>query len=173
LIRDAVTRALAIPWPRPVRGLLERLVMSNLLQRIFVPHFKVGVVGLIFNERGELLLFRHTYRHGYPWGLPSGFMEPGEQPAEALHREIGEEAGVDAQIDRVVYAYTDTKRALLNLVFFGSSSAGQLQPRGEISDAEYYALDALPLLLPDQKYLIDVFAQESNIEAAGIGPEFF
>lgn len=54
-----------------------------------------AVVGLIFNEKGELLFTRRAIEPHYGMlDLPGGFIEPMEVAEDALVREIKEELGV-------------------------------------------------------------------------------
>ncbi len=55
----------------------------------------LGVRGVVENERGEVLMVRHTYVDG--WFLPGGGVERGEPAEEALARELVEEAGVQLE----------------------------------------------------------------------------
>jgi ADP-ribose pyrophosphatase YjhB (NUDIX family) len=78
----------ALPTSEILRGSLVWLITQK---------FLVGVVGVVLNDVGQILLVKHTYREKYPWGLPSGWLKRGEQPMEALKREIKEETGYVAK----------------------------------------------------------------------------
>jgi 8-oxo-dGTP diphosphatase len=54
------------------------------------PRFLIGVMALIRDEQGRVLILEHTYRREYPWGLPGGYLQPREEPAEGLRREVDE-----------------------------------------------------------------------------------
>ncbi len=59
---------------------------------------RVIVVGLVRNDRDELLLTRMSDDRGvFPgqWGLTGGGIEPGERMEDALRREIREEVGLE------------------------------------------------------------------------------
>ena len=64
--------------------------------------FLVAVIGIVLDERDQLMLFRHSYRPFAPWRLPSGFLQDGETFAESITREIREETGLEIEVDRVL-----------------------------------------------------------------------
>lgn len=37
--------------------------------------FLVAVLGIITNDKGQILLLKHEYREEQPWGIPGGWME--------------------------------------------------------------------------------------------------
>jgi len=133
------------------------------LEAALLPHLLVGVVGLITNERGEVLLLRHTYRREYPWGLPTGFLEHGEQPLDALRRELSEETGLTVSLSPTPWVYSEPDRRLLNIVYSGSV-LGRPGIRGsaEVSEGRFFACDQLPQMIPDQRRLV-----ESHFRAGG------
>lgn len=60
--------------------------------------FRVIVVGLVQNERGDYLICRMPKDRGvFPdqWGLAGGGIEEGERMETALHRELREELGIE------------------------------------------------------------------------------
>ncbi|MFN3178688.1 MAG: NUDIX hydrolase [Thermus sp.] len=56
---------------------------------------ELGAGGLVFNEKGEVLLLRD--RMGF-WVFPKGHLEPGETLEVAAVREVQEETGVKAEV---------------------------------------------------------------------------
>ena len=66
--------------------------------RVVQDQFLVGVTGVIFNNRDEILLFKHTYRNQV-WGLPGGYLKSKEHPKKGLEREIEEETGLTVSVD--------------------------------------------------------------------------
>lgn len=160
-MRGFLLRVYTLPWPRSLRSVIENVAGLPILRLLLVPHFMVGVVGVIRNELGEFLLFKHTYRPATPWGLPTGFLEHGERPDDALRREIREEAGVDVQLTGLWTVQTADRRDLLSLVYRGTGSDG-FRPSNEISQAGYFAPERLPPLLPDQRALIEACVREDR-----------
>lgn len=66
-------------------------LLKRYLQRIFGVK-TVGVRALVVNERGQVLLVRHTYGPG--WHFPGGGVKQHETTCAAALREMYEEAGV-------------------------------------------------------------------------------
>ena len=122
--------------------------------RIFQTRFLVGVTGIIFNDRQEILLFKHTYR-AHAWSLPGGYLESGEHPRESLEREIREESGFVVSIDDSLKTRTDRNSARLDLCYTGVLIGGDFTPSHEVSEFGFFAPDELPLLRQNQLFLID------------------
>jgi len=117
--------------------------------------FLVGVTGIVFNDRKEILLFKHTYR-SHAWSLPGGYLESGEHPRESLEREIKEESGFVVSMDESLKTRTDRDSARLDLCYTGVFIGGNFTPSYEVSEFGFFALDKLPLLRKNQLFLIDL-----------------
>jgi len=52
----------------------------------------MGVTALVLDDRGRVLLVRHSYNPG--WRLPGGGVGRGEPPANTVLRELQEEVGL-------------------------------------------------------------------------------
>jgi ADP-ribose pyrophosphatase YjhB (NUDIX family) len=74
--------------------------------RLFAPKNNVGVVAVIFNDFGQVLLAEHTFRPDHPWGLPGGWIERGENPARAIQREIKEELNLTITVKKLLLCDT-------------------------------------------------------------------
>lgn len=76
----------------------QRLVSSKIglifLHRyfLFTRGMTLGIRVLVQNQKGEILLVRHSYIPG--WHLPGGGVEPGEDIDAAALREVHEETGI-------------------------------------------------------------------------------
>jgi ADP-ribose pyrophosphatase YjhB (NUDIX family) len=125
-----------------------------LIMRFFQDQFLVGVTGIIFNERQEILLFKHTYRT-HSWSLPGGYLKSGEHPREALEREIKEESGLVVSVDDPLKTRTDRDSARLDLCYTGILIGGDFIPTHEVSEYGFFTVDKLPLLRKNQLFLID------------------
>src|SRR3990167_7159372 len=92
--------------------------------RFFQNQFLVGVTGVIFNEKQEVLLFKHTYRQ-QSWSLPGGYMKAGEHPREALEREIKEESNLVVSVDESLKTRTQRGGARLDMCYVGVFIGGE------------------------------------------------
>jgi ADP-ribose pyrophosphatase YjhB (NUDIX family) len=125
------------------------------VMRLFQDRFLVGATGIIFNDKNEVLLFKHTYR-SHSWSLPGGYLKSGEHPRESLEREIKEESGLVVSVDESLKTRTDRDSARLDMCYTGVLIGGDFVPTHEVSEYGFFALDKLPLLRKNQLFLIDV-----------------
>jgi len=116
--------------------------------------FLVGVTGIIFNDKREILLFKHTYRT-HSWSLPGGYLKSGEHPRESLEREVKEESGLIVSVDDSLKTRTDRDFPRLDMCYTGVFIGGEFSPSPEVSEFGFFALDALPLLRQNQLFLIN------------------
>ena len=142
----------------PLSSLWKSLGLSKKVQlrimRVLQDEFLVGVTGVIFNERNEVLLFKHTYRKA-SWGLPGGYIKAGEHPKEGLEREVKEESGLIVSADERIKIRTDRETARLDITYMGTFMGGEFSPSKEVSEANFFAFDKLPLLPKNQVIFID------------------
>ncbi|GAA0513175.1 hypothetical protein Ade02nite_89160 [Paractinoplanes deccanensis] len=59
-----------------------------------------GVIAVVLDERGRVLLVRRSDTHD--WALTTGCLDPGEQPAAGAVREVREETGVEVVAERLL-----------------------------------------------------------------------
>jgi ADP-ribose pyrophosphatase YjhB (NUDIX family) len=135
--------------------------LQLLAMRFFQSQFLVGVTGIIFNERGEVLLFKHSYR-AHAWSLPGGYLKSGEHPREAIEREIKEESGLTVSVDERLKTRTDRDSARLDMCYTGVFIGGDFTPTHEVSEFGFFSQDKLPLLRKNQVFLIDEAIKQRN-----------
>lgn len=115
---------------------------------LFNPKFTVGVIALIQDDEGRVLLFKHTYRRDKPWGLPGGSLQAGESLEKCLAREIREESGLELEVDGLLSAAAHPVRRRVDAIFAchfrEDQSLEQFRPSAEVAEARFFALDALP-----------------------------
>lgn len=72
--------------------------------RIRQPRFTAGVVAVVLNDVGQVLLVEHVFHPHNPWGLPGGWVDRHEDPAETVLRELREELELDAEVGALLLA---------------------------------------------------------------------
>jgi ADP-ribose pyrophosphatase YjhB (NUDIX family) len=133
------------------------------IMRFFQNQFLVGVTGVIFNEKNEVLLFKHTYRQ-HAWSLPGGYLKTGEHPAEALEREVKEESHLIVSVDESLKTRTDRTSARLDMCYIGIFIGGEFTPSKEVSAYGFFSQDTMPLLRSNQVFLIEAALQQKKIQ---------
>ena len=113
--------------------------------------FLVGVMGIVLNERDQLMLFRHSYRPFAPWGLPSGFLQDGETFAESIRREIREETGLEVEVDHVLLVEPGSRPRRVDVWLKCRALPGTARPSAEVEEVALFDLDALPPLIKSQE----------------------
>lgn len=132
---------------------LPKRIQLGVMQ-IFQDKFLIGVTGIIFNDKREVLLFKHSYR-AHPWSLPGGYLKAKEHPREGLEREILEESGLVVSVDRQLKTRTDRDVAVLDLCYIGVLIGGEFTPTHEVKEYGFFAFDKMPLLRSNQVFLIN------------------
>lgn len=148
-----------------MRSLFRRLPknIQLFIMRMFQNQFLVGVTGVIFNEKKEVLLFKHTYRQ-HAWSLPGGYMHAGEHPAEAIEREIKEESQLVVSADELLKTRTDRDGSRLDMCFVGIFIGGEFKPSHEVSEYGFFSQETMPLLRSNQVFLIDQAIQQKRLK---------
>ena len=122
------------------------------------PRFAVTAGAVVTDERGRVLLLRHTLRPGSGWGIPGGFLTAGEQPEEAVRREMREETGLEFESVELAFARTLRNVRQVEIIFRCALPASALERRTdsfEVDRAAWFERDALPEALSrDQRGLI-------------------
>lgn len=117
--------------------------------------FLIGVTGIFFNDKNEILLVKHSYRGDDNWSLPGGYIKKGEHPKEGLEREIDEETGYIVSADTRLKIRTDRNNARLDITYAGQFMGGNYKPSKEILDAKFFEFENLPNLPVDQLVFVD------------------
>ena len=139
--------------------------------RQFQDQFLVGVTGLIFNDKNEVLVFKHTYRQR-SWSLPGGYMNQREHPKEALVREIKEESGFTVSIDWRMKMRTDRETARLDIPYIGTYIGGDFVPSAEVVEYRFCPITDLPLIRQDQLFLIEeALKQRKSFYSDSVHPD--
>ncbi len=115
--------------------------------------FLVGVTGIFFTDKSEVLLFKHSYRQ-ITWSLPGGYLKSKEHPTEGLEREIKEESGLTVSADTEMETRTDRQTARIDLCYIGKFIGGEFTPSAEVREYGLFSFENLPLISKNQLYLI-------------------
>ena len=87
---------------------------------------RTGVIGIIENERGEILVSQRSDpkvpKAHLKWDVPGGKIEIGETPKQALLREIAEETGLEVKIlkrlGKPIFPIWELKDSLLHIKLY-------------------------------------------------------
>jgi 8-oxo-dGTP diphosphatase len=162
LMRDSGTgkRVLA-DWLRrfPIVAKLPRMLLRARMAR-----FSVGVMGVIRDETGRILLVKHVFHPDWPWGLPGGWLTPGERPADGLRRELLEETGLTVQV--LIPLLVDTVRHSrhLDIAYLCRPDGEVTHLNAELLDFDWAAPDALPPLHPFHREAIEAALTFPDVE---------
>lgn len=137
LVRRAVKRMVLRVWGR------LPLWTRYLLLWLVNPKYIIGVLGIVTDEQGHVLLFRHSYRGATPWALPGGAVKHLEGLAAALEREFQEESGWRIVVENLMLV-DNRERRLLDFVFRCRIVGGTFRPSDEVSGFAYFPPDSLP-----------------------------
>ncbi len=101
---------------RGVAGVVRRapwlMLIARQVWRWRQAKFSAGVVGVVLNEAGEILLVEHVFHPYTPWGLPGGWVERGEDPAQTVQRELCEELQLAVEVGPVLLVKPDPHQHL-------------------------------------------------------------
>lgn len=144
-------------------GYLENLRKYVGTRTIKVP----GGRAILANERGEVLLQKRT-DFGI-WGLPAGCPEDEESALASIIREVFEETGLtvsnpvcigyssNPDWEKVEYPNGDRIHCY-SLIFLATDWSGELiEANEETAALEFFALDALPELLPNMQRTLAMY----------------
>jgi NAD+ diphosphatase len=102
-------------------------------------------------DRGqpELLLARAPHFVGGMFSALAGFVEAGESLEDCVKREVAEEVGLQVKNLRYYGSQSWPFPNSLMLAFTAEWAGGEIVPQpGEIEEAHWYPLDALPRIPP-------------------------
>ncbi len=114
--------------------------------------FTVSVVGIITNDKQEILILDHYFRLKYSWGLPGGFINRGEKPNDAIRREIKEET--DLELENVNLIRVRNVGRHIEILFEAKGVGEAKVSSREIRAVGWFTLDSLPEMSDIQTQLL-------------------
>jgi ADP-ribose pyrophosphatase YjhB (NUDIX family) len=143
--------------PRLVYRLAGRLPapLKRRLVTLRADRFQVGLLGIVVDGDGRVLLFKHTYRPFAPWGLPSGLLKPNESPGDAIAREVREETGLEVQFEQILDVRAASNPQRVDLWIRCRASGGRPHFSAEVEDARFFDAHALPPLIAEQRMFLE------------------
>jgi len=125
--------------PQPIQVFLMRFANDQ---------FLIGVTGVIFDQKNQVLVLKHTYRK-VEWSLPGGYLKANEHPKVGLARELMEETGFTVRVIQIIKTQTDHK-GRLDMSYYGVFEKGTFKASDEVSEYQFVDVKNLPPLISDQ-----------------------
>jgi len=124
------------------------IALSYPVWRRFQPKYTIGVIGVIFNDVGQVLLVKHVFHPKHPWGLPGGWVERRETPARAVQREIQEELSIHVEVGQLICQDVVFANHLDIAFLCTTDSTSQFSLSYELLTYGWFDTDQLPPLYP-------------------------
>lgn len=126
---------------------------NKILRKLFHLYFllkrpmTLGVRVLVENEKGEVLLVKHTYVKG--WYLPGGGVETGDTMAQTAIKELREEVGFEIMGEPKLMGIYKNKSASKrdHVALYKAEKWREVEPfkpNHEISEVGFFPIDELP-----------------------------
>jgi len=131
---------------------------------------KVDIRGVVFNERGELLLVKE--QNDNLWSLPGGWADIGSSPRENVAREVLEETGLHVEPMRVLaihdkkcHPHPPSLNYVYKIFILCRITGGSLNTAFDILDRGFFDRNSIPALslarvLPEQVALMFEFLDD-------------
>ncbi|MBL8342661.1 MAG: NAD(+) diphosphatase [Rubrivivax sp.] len=136
------------------------------------PRLSPAMMALVWRRHGghgQVLLARSPHYVPGVYSALAGFVEPGESLEECIHREVAEEVGVTVTSVRYYGSQSWPFPHSLMVAYTAEWTGGEIvKQEGEIEDAQWFALDALPKVPP--RFSIAGHLIRDTVMAMG-GPE--
>jgi 8-oxo-dGTP pyrophosphatase MutT (NUDIX family) len=110
--------------------------------------FLIGVIGIVHDDSGRVLVLEHRFRTPHAWGLPGGYINHGETFGAGLVREIKEEVGIDIAIEREHEPPFDTELTVpghyVTITLLARARTTELSFSSEIAGGRFFGEGELP-----------------------------
>ncbi len=128
-----------------IRRFPKLISLPYRLFRFVQTKYTVGVVGVVFNEKGQVLLVEHVYHPKLPWGLPGGWVNHNEDPKIAVEREFTEELSLKVEVCQIL-SIEKTYHNHLDIAYLCHSSEAIGELSDELLDYQWFNLEQLPTI---------------------------
>lgn len=150
---------------RALANLLKRFPLSHYVMRavarLVSSRFTAGVVGVVLDAEGRVLLVEHVFHPQRPWGLPGGWMDAGEDPADAVAREIWEETGLRVHVLRPLLVQASRyNRRHIDMAFLCEARGRVGTLSDEILAYKWVWPDDMPLVVRFHRAAVDAMRQQ-------------
>lgn len=126
------------------------------LARLARVRFTSGVVGVILNTEGKVLLVEHVFHPQYPWGLPGGWLEGRESPDKALEREVEEELGLPITVLRPLLVEIGRDyRTHIDIALLCRAEGNVRHLNSEVLAYRWVSPEALPPMMPFHRAAVE------------------
>jgi 8-oxo-dGTP pyrophosphatase MutT (NUDIX family) len=122
------------------------LTITHRLIRLTRPRYTAGVVGVLFNAIGEVLVVEHVYHTAPRWRLPGGYVDRGEDPQVSIVREMREELELGVEVVRALLVERADHSAHLDIAYLCQSDQSVGRLCAELLDYRWVQPDQLPPL---------------------------
>ena len=131
---------------------------------LFHDKFMIGVSGVIFDKKDNVLLLRHRFWKKDSWGLPSGYTQKREKLEDGIKREIEEETKLKVTIDKLFNLNSGFKlRIECSYIGYCDDTSTLVVNQDEILEAGFFQTNNLPKgLLDTHVKLIELAVQLKN-----------
>lgn len=100
--------------------------------------FPTAVIGLVYDEHGEVLLLKQNYISTEFHNLVSGYIKPGEDAETSMRREIMEETGQEVEELELAMTNWFDKKQMMMIGFFARVTRQPLKLSKEVDGAEWH-----------------------------------
>lgn len=133
---------------------LQRLMVWGIY--LVIPRHRIGINIVALDSANRVLLLKHVFHPACPWGLPGGWLGRHEDPRTAALRELEEETGLTAVLGPPIFTTYDAHPPHIGIIYLAAVQSGEMQLSGEILDAGWFPVQALPQpLSPTVRQAID------------------
>jgi 8-oxo-dGTP diphosphatase len=139
-------------------------VIIRKIVRLFQGRYTAGVVGVVINSRGEVLIVEHVFHPDCPWGLPGGWLGWREAPHLAIARELKEETGLIVEVIKPLLVERGYSKTHLDIAFLCIARTEPISLSSELLSYQWIHPNRVPEMLSFHKRSIAAALASDDIE---------